>query len=127
MTPAVALSGAALRRARATLKLSQMEAGQVLGGLRQETISRWEQRRRVEPHAASEYPMRELIEVSTLLLDMYPARAARRDPARRQRFLDSPQRGLRGRSPRAALAERPPYGVHELWQFLMEIAHGLPA
>jgi len=121
MTPAVALSGAALRRARATLKLSQMEAGQVLGGLRQETISRWEQRRRVEPHAASEYPMRELIEVSTLLLDMYP------DPARRQRFLDSPQRGLRGRSPRAVLAERPPYGVHELWQFLMEIAHGLPA
>ena len=121
MAVATPLRGSALRRARGVLNLTQAEAGLALGGVRQETISRWEQRRRVEPHAASEYPMRELIEVSTLLLDMYP------DPARRQRFLDSPQRGLRGRSPRAVLAERPPYGVHELWQFLMEIAHGLPA
>jgi len=121
MTPAVALSGTALRRARAALNLSQTEAGRVLGGLRQETISRWEQERRVQPRTTSAYPMRELIEVATMLLDMYP------DPARRQRFMASPQRGLRGRSPRAVLSERPPYGVHELWQFLMEIAHGLPA
>jgi uncharacterized protein (DUF2384 family) len=103
------------------LNLTQAEAGLALGGIRQETISRWEQDSRLEVRRASTQPIRELIEVATLLLDLYP------DPRHRREFLDRPQRGLAGQRPADVLKERPPYGIHEVWRLLMQVAHGIPS
>ena len=121
MAVATPLRGSALRRARSVLNLTQAEAGLALGGVRQETISRWEQDTRLQVRRPSAQPIRELIEVATLLLDLYP------DPQRRREFLHRTQRGLHGRLPIDVLKERPPYGIHEVWQLLMEVAHGIPA
>ncbi len=115
------LSGAALRGARDVLRLSQTTAGRVLGGVRQETISRWEQRSRLRVQSILAQPVRELVEVADLLETLYP------DEERRQRFLRQPQPGLRGRVTIDVLPENPPYGVHRVWELLMDIAHGLPA
>lgn len=115
------LSGAAMRGARNVLGLSQTTAGKLLGGVRQETISRWEQQSRLRVQSILAQPVRELVEVADLLVDLYP------DEERRQRFLRQPQPGLRGRAPAGVLQENPPYGVHRVWELLMDIAHGLPA
>ena len=121
MAVATPLRGSALRRARGVLNLTQAEAGLVLGGVRQETISRWEQDARLQVRRPSAQPIRELIEIATLLLDLYP------DPQRRREFLQRPQRGLGGRRPVDVLKERPPHGIHEVWQLLTRVAHGIPA
>jgi len=114
------LRGSALRRARGVLKLTQAEAGLALGGISQETIGRWEQDTELEVRRASAKPIRELIEVATLLLDLYP------DPQRRREFLHRPQRGLGARHPQCP-QERPPYGIHEVWHLLVQVAHGIPS
>src|SRR2546426_10479723 len=106
---------------RGVLNLTQAEAGLALGGVRQETISRWEQDTRLQVRRPSAQPICELIEVATLLLDLYP------DPQRRREFLHRPQRGLGGRRPVDVLKERPPHGIHEVWQLLTRVAHGIPA
>ena len=121
MAVATRLRGSALRRARGVLNLTQAEAGLALGGVRQETISRWEQDTRLQVRRPSAQPIRELIEVATLLLDLYP------DPQRRREFLHRTQRGLHGRLPIDVLKERPPYGIHEVWQLFVRVAHGIPA
>lgn len=90
-------------------------------GVRQETISRWEQMDRPAIRPVSTQPVRELVDIASLLLDLFP------DPKRRKEFFSNPQRGLRNRRPIDVLAERPPYGVHEVWQLLMRIAHGIPS
>lgn len=117
---AAPVRGAALRRARSTLDLSQSTAARALG-VRQETISRWEQSDRPTIRRASTQPARELVEIASLLLDLYP------DPERRRAFLHQPQSGLDHRRPIDVLSERPPYGVHEVWQLLMRVAHGIPS
>jgi uncharacterized protein (DUF2384 family) len=90
------------------LNLTQAEAGLVLGGIRQETISRWEQDTRLKVRRASTQPVRELIDVATLLLDLYP------DPSRRRELLNRSQRELGVRRPADVLKECPPFGIHEV-------------
>jgi putative toxin-antitoxin system antitoxin component (TIGR02293 family) len=120
MAVAVPLRGSSLRRARATLRLSQSTAARALG-VRQETISRWEQSPQPAIRRASTQPACELVEIASLLLDLYP------DPEQRHTFLYRPQPGLGNRRPFDVLSERPPYGIHEVWQLLMRVAHGIPS
>jgi uncharacterized protein (DUF2384 family) len=116
------LRGSALRHARGVLNLTQAEAGLALGGIRQETISRWEQGTLLKLRRASAQPIRELVELATLLVDMYP------NPQRRREFLHRPQRGLGDQHPaNVLLKERPPNGIHKVWLLLIEVAHGIPS
>lgn len=112
-----------LRQARATLGLTQAQAARALGGVRPETVNRWERARsrkfRVkELHAQT---IRYLQEAADLLVDLFP------DPEDQVNFLRAPHRELGRRSPLQVIVEDPPYGLRDVWRLLMRAAHGVPA
>lgn len=112
-----------LRQARAILGLTQAQAARALGGVRPETVNRWERARsrrfRVkELHAQT---IRYLQEAADLLVDLFP------DPEDQVNFLRAPHRELGRRSPLQVIVEDPPYGLRDVWRLLMRAAHGVPA
>jgi uncharacterized protein (DUF2384 family) len=112
-----------VREARHVLGLTQVQAGVAFGGVRPETISRWERsspkkRPRIRPlHAEI---MKQLTMAADLLVELYP------DQDDREVFLNSPQRELQGRTPIEAMLKDPPYGVRDVVLLLGRIAEGIP-
>ncbi len=112
-----------LREAREILGLTQAQAARALGGVRPETVNRWERARvrkfrMKELHAQT---IRYLQEAAGLLVELFP------DPEARGRFLRAPHRELGRRSPMQVMVEDPPYGLRDVWRLLMRAAHGVPA
>lgn len=112
-----------VREARRILGLTQMQAGVAFGGVRPETISRWERsshkkRPRIRPlHAEI---MRQFTMAADLLMELYPELDSR------EAFLSSPQRELQGRTPVEAMLQDPPYGVRDVVRLLGRMAEGIP-
>ena len=112
-----------VREARQILGLTQLQTGVAFGGVRPETISRWERsslqnRPNVRPlHAEI---MRQLTQAANLLQELYP------DDADRREFLNSPQRELGGRTPVEAMLQDPPYGLRDVARLLGRMAEGIP-
>jgi len=112
-----------VREARQVLGLTQIQAGIAFGGVRPETISRWERssrrnRPRIRPLHAD--IMRQFTSAAGLLLELYP------EHDDRSAFLNSPQRELQGRTPIEAMLQDPPYGVRDVVRLLGRIAEGIP-
>jgi uncharacterized protein (DUF2384 family) len=112
-----------VREARLVLGLTQVQAGIAFGGVRPETISRWERssrkkRPRIRPlHAEI---MRQFAMAAGLLMELYPGIDSR------EAFLNSPQRELQGRTPVEAMLQDSPYGVRDVARLLGRMAEGIP-
>ena len=112
-----------VREARHVLGLTQLQTGVAFGGVRPETISRWERssrdvQLRVRPlHAEI---MKQLTQAASLLQEIYKDKGARRA------FLNSPQRELGGLSPIEVILRDPPYGLRDVVRLLGRIAEGIP-
>lgn len=112
-----------VREARHILGLTQLQTGQAMGGVRPETISRWERAPKdkqlnVRPlHAET---MRQLAQAADLLQEIYRGEAAR------TAFLNTPQRELGGLAPIEAILQDPPYGLRDVVRLLGRIAEGIP-
>ena len=123
MSTVMAVAPNDMREARLTLGLTQVQLGAAFGGVRPETISRWERapsrfQLKVRPlHAEI---MRQLTQATDLLQELYP------DKEDLARFLDTPQRELGNRTPREAMLEDPPYGLRDVVQLLGRMAEGIP-
>ncbi len=123
MTTVMAVAPSDLRLARHTLGLTQIKLGEAFGGVRPETISRWERapsrfRLKVRPlHAEM---MRQLTQVTDLLLELFPMESDRMN------FLNTAQRELGNRTPIEAIIDDPPYGLREVGRLLGRMAEGIP-
>lgn len=112
-----------IREARQVLGLTQIQAGIAFGGVRPETISRWErssQQNRPKVRALHAEIMRQLTRAADLLQELYP------EDANRTAFLNSPQRELEGRTPVEAMLQDPPYGLRDIVRLLGRMAEGIP-
>jgi len=112
-----------VREARQVLSLTQLQAGIAFGGVRPETISRWERSsRRKRPRIRPLHTeiMRQFTRAADLLLELYPGHDDR------EAFLNSPQRELQGRTPKEAMLQDPPYGVRDIVRLLGRMAEGIP-
>ncbi len=110
-----------LRKARALLGLTQVEAGRALGRVRPETVSRWESRASAKVRPLHAQTARYLIEIARMLREVAPTAEDRR------RFLNSPQPDLRGKTPRQVMLEDPPFGARQVYDLLGRILHGIPS
>ncbi len=112
-----------VREARHVLGLTQLQTGVAFGGVRPETISRWERSSRnvqlkVRPiHAEI---MGQLTQAANLLQEIY------KDKESRRVFLYSPQRELGGATPIQVILRDPPYGLRDVVRLLGRIAEGIP-
>jgi len=123
MSTVMAVAPNDMREARLTLGLTQVQLGAAFGGVRPETISRWERapsrfQLKVRPlHAEI---MRQLTQATDLLQELYPDKEAL------AQFLNTPQRELGNRTPREAMLKDPPYGLRDVVQLLGRMAEGIP-
>jgi uncharacterized protein (DUF2384 family) len=123
MSTVMAVAPNDMRKARRTLELTQVQLGAAFGGVRPETISRWERapsrfKQKVRPlHAEI---MRQLKQATDLLQELYPDKEAL------AQFLNTPQRELGNRTPREAVLEDPPYGLRDVVNLLGRMAEGIP-
>ena len=123
MSTVMAVAPNDMREARLTLGLTQVQLGAAFGGVRPETISRWERapsrfKLKVRPlHAEI---MRQLTQATDLLQELYPDKEAL------AQFLNTPQRELGNRTPREAMLEDPPYGLRDVVRLLGRMAEGIP-
>lgn len=112
-----------VREARHVLGFTQLQLGVAFGGVRPETISRWERasqqnKPKVRPlHAEI---MRQFTRAADLLQELYP------EDANRIAFLNSAQRELGDRTPIEAMLQEPPYGLRDVVHLLGRIAEGIP-
>ncbi len=112
-----------VREARHVLRLTQIQAGIAFGGVRPETISRWERSSQQNPpkvrplHAEI---MRQFTRAADLLRELYP------DEPERSRFLSTPQRELENRTPIDVMLNEPPYGLRDVVHLLGRMAEGIP-
>jgi len=112
-----------VRQARHILGITQLQAAQAFGGVRPETISRWERSSKKNPPRIRQLHaeiMRQLTGAADLLQELYPEDANRRE------FLNSPQRELGGRTPVEAILQDPPYGLRDVVRLLGRLAEGIP-
>lgn len=122
MSVAIAIRPTKLRKARAALGLTQAEAARALGGVRPETVSRWEHKQgSMRMRALHVQTIKYLNDIAELLIDLMPDRTARRE------FLARPHAQLGNRSPLDVMLKDPPYGLREVWRLLLRVAHGIPA
>jgi uncharacterized protein (DUF2384 family) len=123
MSTVMAVAPNDMRKARHTLGLTQVQLGEAFGGVRPETISRWERassrfQLKVRPlHAEI---MRQLTQATDLLQELFPDKEAL------AQFLNTPQRELGNRTPREAMLEDPPYGLRDVVNLLGRMAEGIP-
>ena len=112
-----------MKEARNILGFTQVQAGVALGGVRPETVSRWERasgKDRPNMRGIHVETTRQLTETADLLVDLYP------DKADRMVFLDTVQPELGGLSPRDAIMQDPPYGLRDVVRLLGRMAEGIP-
>jgi len=112
-----------MKEARNILGFTQIQAGVALGGVRPETVSRWERAPRNDrPNMRGIHveTTRQLTETADLLVELYP------DKADRLTFLHTPQPELSGLSPYDAIMQDPPYGLRDVVRLLGRMAEGIP-
>ena len=123
MTTIMAVAPKDFREARHTLGFTQIQLGAAFGGVRPETISRWERassmyQLKVRPlHAEI---MRQLTQVTDLLQELYPEKADR------TQFLNTPQRELGNRTPIETILQDSPYGLRDVFHLLGRLVEGIP-
>jgi len=123
MSTVMAVAPNDMRKARRTLGLTQVQLGEAFGGVRPETISRWERapsrfQLKVRPlHAEI---MRQLTQATDLLQELFP------DKKDLVQFLNTPQRELGNRTPKEVVLEDPPYGLRDVVNLLGRMAEGIP-
>ncbi len=123
MTTVMAVAPKDVREARHTLGFTQIQLGTAFGGVRPETISRWERassRYQLKVRPLHAEIMRQLTQTTDLLQELYP------DKADRTQFLNTPQRELGNRTPIEAILQDPPYGLRDVVHLLGRMAEGIP-
>ncbi len=123
MTTVMAVAPKDVREARRTLGFTQIQLGTAFGGVRPETISRWERassRYQLKVRPLHAEIMRQLTQTTDLLQELYP------DKADRTRFLNTPQRELGNRTPIETILQDPPYGLRDVVHLLGRMAEGIP-
>lgn len=123
MTTVMAVAPKDVREARRTLGFTQIQLGVAFGGVRPETISRWERassRYQLKVRPLHAEIMRQVTQVADLLQELYP------DKADRTEFLNTPQRELGDRTPIEIILDDPPYGLRDVVQLLGRMAEGIP-
>ena len=123
MTTVMAVSPKDVREARHTLGFTQIQLGAAFGGVRPETISRWERassRYQLKVRPLHAEIMRQLTQATDLLQELYP------DEADRTQFLNTPQRELGNRTPIETILQDPPYGLRDMVRLLGRMAEGIP-
>lgn len=112
-----------VKEARHILGFTQIQAGVALGGVRPETISRWERSpKNTRPNVRGIYveTTRQLTQTADLLVELYP------EKTERMAFLHTPQRELSGQTPYEAIMGDPPYGLRDVVRLLGRMAEGIP-
>jgi uncharacterized protein (DUF2384 family) len=112
-----------LKEARHILGFTQIQAGAALGGVRPETINRWERaprNKRTKMRGIHVDTTWQLTQTADLLVKLFP------DKADRKTFLHSSQHELGGRSPHKVIMEDPPYGLRDVLRLLGRLAEGIP-
>lgn len=112
-----------VRKARHVLGLTQIQAGVAFGGVRPETVSRWERSSatdRPKVRALHAEVMRQLTRAAHLLTELFP------DVPDQTAFLNTPQRELSGLTPIEAMLQQPPYGLRDVVRLLGRMAEGIP-
>jgi uncharacterized protein (DUF2384 family) len=112
-----------VREARHTLGFTQIQLGTAFGGVRPETISRWERassRYQLKVRPLHAEIMRQLTQTTDLLQELYP------DKADRTQFLNTPQSELGNRTPIETILQDPPYGLRDVVHLLGRMAEGIP-
>lgn len=123
VTTVMAVAPQDIHEARQVFGFTQIQLGAAFGGVRPETISRWERASsryllKVRPlHAEI---MRQLTQATELLQELFP------DSEDRTEFLNTPQREIGNRTPREAILEDPPYGLRDVVHLLGRMAEGIP-
>ena len=123
MTTVMAVSPKDVREARHVLGLTQIQLGAAFGGVRPDTISRWERassRYQLKVRPLHAEIMRQLTQATDLLQELYP------DEADRTQFLNTPQRELGNRTPIETILQDPPYGLRDMVRLLGRMAEGIP-
>ncbi len=123
MTTVMAVAPGDVRKARNTLGFTQIQLGEAFGGVRPETISRWERassRYELKVRPLHAELMRQLTHAADLLLELFP------DKTNRIHFLNTPQRELGNKTPVDAVLDDPPYGLREVVRLLGRMAEGIP-
>ena len=123
MTTVMAVAPKDVREARHTLGFTQIQLGTAFGGVRPETISRWERassRYQLKVRPLHAEIMRQLTQTTDLLQELYP------DNAARTQFLNTPQRELGNRTPIETILQDPPYGLRDVVHLLGRMAEGIP-
>lgn len=123
MTTVMAVTPKDVREARHTLGFTQIQLGVAFGGVRPETISRWERassRHQLKVRPLHAEIMQQLTHANDLLQELYP------DEADRTQFLNTPQRELSNRTPIEAILQDPPHGLRDVVHLLGRMAEGIP-
>ena len=123
MTTVMAIAPKDVREARHTLGFTQIQLGTAFGGVRPETISRWERassRYQLKVRPLHAEIMRQLTQTTDLLQELYP------DKADRTQFLNTPQRELGNRTSIETILQDPPYGLRDVVHLLGRMAEGIP-
>jgi len=122
VTTVMAVAPKDIREARHVLGLTQIQLGAAFGGVRPETISRWERassRYQLKVRPLHAEIMRQLTQATDLLQELYP------DEADRTQFLNTPQRELGNRTPIETILQDPPYGLRDVVHMLGRMAEGI--
>ena len=112
-----------VREARNTLGFTQIQLGAAFGGVRPETISRWERassRYQLKVRPLHAEIMRQLTQATDLLQELFP------DKEDRTQFLNTAQRELGNRTPIETILQDPPYGLRDVVHLLGRMAEGIP-
>jgi len=123
MTTVMAVAPKDVREARRTLGFTQIQLGTAFGGVRPETISRWERassRYQLKVRPLHAEIMRQLTQMTDLLQELYP------ENADRTQFLNTPQRELGNRTAIETILQDPPYGLRDVVHLLGRMAEGIP-
>jgi len=123
VTVVMAVAPKDVREARHTLGLTQIQLGAAFGGVRPETISRWERassRYQLKVRPLHAEIMRQLTRATDLLQELYP------DKADLTQFLNTPQCELGNRTPIETILQDPPYGLRDVVRLLGRMAEGIP-
>ena len=123
MTTVMAVAPKDVREARNTLGFTQIQLGAAFGGVRPETISRWERassRYQLKVRPLHAEIMRQLTQATDLLQELFP------DKEDRTHFLNTPQRELGNRTPIETILQDPPYGLRDVVHLLGRMAEGIP-
>jgi len=123
MTTVMAVAPKDVREARHTLGFIQIQLGTAFGGVRPETISRWERassRYQLKVRPLHAEIMRQLTQMTDLLQELYPGKADR------TQFLNTPQLELGNRTPIETILQDPPYGLRDVVHLLGRMAEGIP-